>query len=223
MIRTLIILFISAIILSGCSSSKALNGTITGTEADYAQEYRNGNYTLAFPVYKRIVLYYENKGRTPADSIYAKAGISALMVDSIAYAQKYLEKIAYKDEATSEVLANTSKMYRAIDNLSKEIKFLNLYFEKNPSGIEANKLKTRLFLTCSESEDVDKGLQIWNNFSEAEKDINGNIEGFILISEIAAQNIHNAGNRVRYTMNNFIIATGGGITSHNSANPGSLL
>lgn len=185
MIRTLIIILISALLFASCSSSSYLNGTLKGVAIDYQNAYNVGDYKVAFPVYKEIAAYYEQKGKTAPDSIYEKAGISALKIDSLLYAKKYLEKIAYKDEANTNVLAHTSMMYRGIDNLSKEIRFLELYFAKNPEGPIARELQTRFFMTYVESENVEQGLALWNSFTSTEKNSIPILEGYVLLNALA--------------------------------------
>ena len=162
-----------------------MNGTLKGVEVNYQKEYSDGNYKAAFPVYKKIADYFEQKGKTAPDSIYEKAGISALKIDSLIFAKKYLEKIAYKDETNANVLAHTSMMYRGIDNLSKEIKFLELYFAKNPEGQLATELQSRFFMTYVESENFEQGLALWNSFSTIEKNSIPIMEGYVLLNAMA--------------------------------------
>jgi len=151
--------------LSNCKGP----GALTGNTSNYQKEFEQGNYATAFLAYKQLVKKYENKGKNAPDSLYVRAGISALHIDSLSYAKKYLEKVAYKDEVSADVLSATSKMYRKIDNLSKEIRFLEWYQSNYPDGAEHKELKFRLFDTYVESENVEGGLKLWNVFSAIEK------------------------------------------------------
>ena len=154
----LILIIFSIIIIQSCAVTRL---------ADEGQlAYEGENYEAALASWDQIIESAENKGKKTKAPIYFKSGISALKLDQIDKAQKYLESAKGVGYSSPELYVSLTKIYKTIDNLSKEITALEIYREKYPQGNEINDISARLLETYAESENWDLGVTLWSEIEE---------------------------------------------------------
>jgi len=149
-IKVLIIIFI----IQSCTSS--VNITQLTDEGEKA--YQAGNYEAALTSWEKII---ENKGKKTKGEIYVSAGKSALALNQAEKARTYLETARQNQYSSPELYEYLAKVYKSIDNLSKEITALETYSEKYPQGNHINEIHGRLLETYVESENWDLALKLW--------------------------------------------------------------
>lgn len=143
--------------MSGCGTGKQLAQKNETAESCY----RAGNYNDALSAYREIIVIYENNNNSTECPVYTKAGESALKSSNAKLAIVYLKKAKNTRFANEGTYFLLSRGYEQIDNLSLEIGALSDYLEKYPDGKEAVVVKTRLFHTYVESDNLDKALDLW--------------------------------------------------------------
>ncbi|MCF8370173.1 MAG: hypothetical protein K9H64_01035 [Bacteroidales bacterium] len=174
---------LSGLILSTIFSSCALNKQI---QADYSSgkaSFQQEDYALALSQLEKVISMKEEKGKIIDLDTYSMAGISALRIGNNEKARTYLEKIAYNEKVDSRSIDALAEVYRNIDNLSKEMKTIELYLTKFPNGKELSQMQSRLFQTYIESENWEKGLSLWEKFSEIDKEKTTHLEGYLKIQQ----------------------------------------
>ncbi|MBN2614642.1 MAG: hypothetical protein JXR71_03025 [Bacteroidales bacterium] len=129
---------------------------------DKGQEaYNAGKYEQALKIWAKEITKYEKRGKAAKCPYYTKAGAVAYRLGKMDLAQRYLESARYsvsKNEKTYDLLV---KIYRNIDNLSKEIDALEYYVKHYPDGKDFKAYQKRLFMTYVESENWQDGLNLW--------------------------------------------------------------
>lgn len=140
---------------------------------DKGQEaYNAGKYELALKIWSKAIAKYERRNKADKCPYYTKAGALAYKLGKIDLAIKYLEAAKYsisKNATTYDLLA---KIYKKIDNLSKEIDALEYYVQHYPDGKNITENRKMLFMAYVESENWDKGLKLWPQISS---DVQGDI------------------------------------------------
>lgn len=158
-------LFIIVIVLHSCASTKL---TEEGNLAYVAK-----NYEEALAKYDQIITSAENTGKKAKAPVYLNAGISALELKQTDKARKYLESARGLQFSTPELYSSLAKIYRTIDNLSKEITALETYHKKFPQGEEIKEINSRLLETYIESENWDYAVELWPGVEgQAQSDVN---------------------------------------------------
>ncbi|HSH53357.1 MAG TPA: hypothetical protein VK982_16640, partial [Bacteroidales bacterium] len=100
--------------------------------------FKQGNYTETLHALEQIIESKENRGKNAKGEVYFKAGKSALELEKINKARKYLESAQQMEYDLPELYASLAKIYKIIDNLSKEITALEDYHNKFPEGEKIN-------------------------------------------------------------------------------------
>ncbi len=171
----LILLIISIIIFHSCSITKL---------ADEGQlAYQEENYEAALASWDQIIESAESKGKKAKAPIYYKSGISAYKLEQTDKAQKYLESAKGLGYSSPELYASLAKIYKNIDNLSKEITVLEIYREKYPQGNEINNISARLLETYAESENWDLGVGLWSEIEEQAQSDAGMLASYLIINK----------------------------------------
>lgn len=163
-LSNLLKLVLIAFIAYSCASTKlAEEGNLKYTE---------GNYQEALNAYDQIIESKENAGKKAKATVYEKAGLAAFKLEQTDKAQKYLESAKGLQYSSPDLYATLAKIYKAIDNLSKEITALETYHEKYPQGEEIEKINARLLETYVESENWDYAVELWPKIEkQAETDV----------------------------------------------------
>jgi hypothetical protein len=172
---------ILVIIIQSCASSKFIEEGNTA--------FNSQNYEEALKSYDQIIESKENAGSKAKAIVYVNAGISALELDQTEKAQKYLETARELQYSSPEMYESLIKVYKIIDNLSKEITALETYREKYPQGENIKKVNTRLVETYIESENWDLAIDIWPQIKDqAQTEINL-LASYLIINK----NLNNTG------------------------------
>ena len=162
--KILIVLFF-AIAVSSCATMKL---TEEGNQA-----YQAENYESALKVYDQIIEGKESAGKKAKAIVYINAGKAALELEQTDKARKYLESARGLQYASPELYESLARVYKIIDNLSKEITALETYVKKYPQGEDINKINARLLETYVESENWDYAVDLWPSIeSQAQSDVN---------------------------------------------------
>ncbi|HAF28772.1 MAG TPA: hypothetical protein DCG75_06965 [Bacteroidales bacterium] len=158
-------LIILVIIIQSCASSKFIEEGNTA--------FNSQNYEEALKSYDQIIESLESNGKKAKAPVYANAGISALQLEQFDKAQKFLESAKELQYSSPELYESLAKVYRVIDNLSKEITALETYREKYPQGVNIKTVNVRLIETYVESENWELAMNIWSQLKEqAQSDVN---------------------------------------------------
>lgn len=158
-------------------------------------KYKEGNYEEALKAYDQIIQSKENAGKKAKAPVYEKAGLAAFKLEQRDKARNYLESAKGLQYSTPELYVTLAKIYKAIDNLSKEITALETYHKKYPQGKEIEKVNARLLETYVESENWDYAIELWPSIEkQAETDadmlanyliVNKNLENTSTCEELA--------------------------------------
>jgi hypothetical protein len=146
-------LVLIAFIAYSCASTKL---TEEGNK-----NYTEGNYQEALKAYDQIIESKENSGQKAKAPVYEKAGLAAFKLEQTDKARKYLESARGLQYSTPDLYATLARIYKTIDNLSKEITALETYHKKYPQGEEIEKVNARLLETYVESENWDYAVELW--------------------------------------------------------------
>ncbi len=164
-VLNIIKLIILVIIIQSCASSKFVEEGNTA--------YNSKKYEEALKSYDQLIEGLESNGKKAKASVYVNAGISALELKQTEKAQKYLETAKELQYSSPEMYESLAKVYRVIDNLSKEIIALEVYREKYPQGENIKSINARLIETYIESENWELAMNIWPQLKEqAQSDVN---------------------------------------------------
>lgn len=164
-ISRLITGFLVVLLLQSCASMKL---TSEGNTA-----FEQGDYEKVLINLDQVIEAKETGGKKAKGEVYEKAGIAAYKLNDIEKAQKYLESakgIAYSSEPMYSAI---TKVYKQIDNLSKEITTLEFYSKNYPQGEEIKEIRARLLETYIESENWDYAVELWPQLkTQAQNDAN---------------------------------------------------
>lgn len=173
-IRILQVLLITSIITS-CTTTQLIE------QGDKA--YKNGNYTETLQVLEQVIESKESKGRNTKGTVYFKAGKSALELEQIDKARKYLESAEQNEYESPELYALLATVYKIIDNLSKEINVLEDYQNKYPDGEKIHEISVRLFETYVESENWDLAVDLWPQIVEKAQSDADLLAGYLIVNK----------------------------------------
>lgn len=152
------------LILHSCASTKL---TEEGNTA-----YQANKYEEALEKYDQVIETAENSGKKAKAPVYEKAGLAAFKLEQIEKARKYLESAKGLKYSSPELYSTLAKIYKTIDNLSKEITALETYRDKYPQGEEIKEINARLLETYVESENWDYAVDLWPGIQkQAQSDV----------------------------------------------------
>lgn len=192
-ISAFIKIFIIVFLLQSCASS--INTTQLSEDGETA--YKAGNYETALTAWEQIIESRESKGKKAKAPVYVSAGKSALELKQDDKAQRYLETAKELGFLSPEMYSSLAKVYKNIDNLSKEISVLEIYREKYPQGEKIDVISARLLETYAESENWNLGIDLWPEIeTQAQSNakllssyliINNNLENNAVCNKLARQ------------------------------------
>ncbi len=172
-------ILITIIAFISCETGKKLSQL--NKNADTA--YRSGDMQTALNNYEKIITFYENKNNVKNCPVYTKAGQAAFALDKNDKALNYFNKALYTVSENADTYFELAKLYRKIDNLSKEINALQTYVEKYPNGKDLSQVKKRLFETYVKSENWDKALNFWPKLGNESANGNELLTGFFQVNK----------------------------------------
>ena len=140
--------FIWVLIIILIFQSCASTSSSTKSTDDAETAFQSGNYKLALTTWEKTILSRESKSKKAKAPIYVGAGRCALELEQIDKSRKYLETARSLEFSSPKLYSSLAKVYKNIDNLSKEITALEIYHEKYPDGKEIDDIKSRLFENC---------------------------------------------------------------------------
>ena len=178
-ISTIIQGLIIILILQSCASS--LNTSKLSEDGEAA--YQTGNYEAALIAWEQIIESREGKGKKAKGPVYVGGGKSALALGQNDKARKYLETARGMGFSSPEMYASLAKVYKTIDNLSKEITALETYREKYPQGEKISAINARLFETYVESENWDLGIDLWPEIETQAQSDAGLLAGYLIVNK----------------------------------------
>jgi len=146
------------LIITSCATTQL----IEQGEKAFEQE----NYSETLQSLEQVIESKENRGKNAKGTVYFKAGKSALELEQIDKARIYLESAEQNEYESPELYASLAKVYKIIDNLSKEIIALEDYHNKYPDGEKIDEISVRLFETYVESENWDLAVDLWPEIEE---------------------------------------------------------
>ncbi len=167
------------LILQSCASS--LNTTKLSEDAETA--YQAENYEDALIAWEQIIESREGKSKKAKAHVYVGAGKSALALEQNDKAGKYLETAREIEFSSPEMYVSLAKVYKNIDNLSKEITALEIYREKYPQGEKINDINTRLFETYVESKNWDLAIELWPEIETQAQSNAGLLAGYLIVNK----------------------------------------
>ncbi len=168
------------LIITSCATTQLIE---QGKKA-FEQE----NYSETLQALEQVIESKENSGKNAKGTIYFKAGKSALELEQIDKARIYLESAEPTEYESPELYASLAKVYKIIDNLSKEINALEDYHNKYPQGEKINEISIRLFETYVESENWDLAVDLWPEIKkQAQSDANF-LAGYLIVNKNLVNN-----------------------------------
>ncbi|MCK5633177.1 tetratricopeptide repeat protein, partial [bacterium] len=175
-ISTIIKGLIFILIIQSCTGGLST----TKLSQDGEAAYKAGNYELALSLWEQII---ESKGKKTKAPVYVGAGKSALALDDVDNARYYLEKAKASGYSSPEMYDALAKVYRIVDNLSKEITALEMYSEKIPQGENISSIRARLLKTYVESENWDLGKDLWPELEDQAQSNADLLAGYLIINK----------------------------------------
>jgi len=176
-----------SLFIVGCSSTSTLN-----KQTDKAkQAYINGDFETAFTLYNTFIEQRKSSNKEISGEIYSAAAKSAFELNKLKVAEGLFKQAYYKDYADADMYADMISIYRSIDNLSKEIDALEYFTLHFSDDSRFTDLNMRLFETYIESENWDKAVQKWADFS-AETKANVKAMELYLVAQTKLENYKEA-------------------------------
>ncbi|MBN2237766.1 MAG: hypothetical protein JW729_09410 [Bacteroidales bacterium] len=157
---TIIIVFILAGIVSSCSSVSKISKQ--AQDADLA--FANGDMETAYNLYTSYIQQQESANVDIAGTVFANAGKAAYAINKFQESEKLLKQAYYKNYADADMYANLIRIYKNIDNLSKEIDALSFFAKNYPNDPRFEEFSNRLLATYIESENWEKAVELYNGF-----------------------------------------------------------
>ncbi|MFP3859802.1 MAG: hypothetical protein ACLFUW_03175 [Bacteroidales bacterium] len=145
--------------------------------------YDSGAYDTTLSALGKVIEKRESQNKKAEPEIYFKAGMAAHKLGKTDTAREYLEKAERSEFSSPELYASQAKIYKEIDNLSKEMSALEEYYEKYPEGEEIDDVKVRLFETYVESENWKLAVDLWSDLKEEDRDNLDLLTGYLIANE----------------------------------------
>lgn len=167
------------LLIQSCASSLSTTKFSESGEADY----KAGNYEAVLKSLEPVIEEAESNGKKAKAPEYVVAGKAALELKQDDKARKYLESAKGLGYSSPDMYESLAKVYKSIDNLSKEITALEMYCEKYPQGENIKINCTRLLETYVESENWDLGIKLWNNIDSIVQPDANMLGSYLLINK----------------------------------------
>jgi tetratricopeptide (TPR) repeat protein len=162
---SIIISLIISILFLGCKSSSTIS-----TQNNMAkQAVINGDFETAYKYYVEFINEQQAKDKEISGDIYNEAAKAALGLKKYSEAENFFQLAKFKTSADADLYASMSKVYKMIDNLSKELDAVEYFVDHFKLDARHHELKMRLFSIYIESENWEKALNLWPSFDETDQ------------------------------------------------------
>ncbi|MEE4198148.1 MAG: hypothetical protein V2I54_10925 [Bacteroidales bacterium] len=152
------------------------------------QAFKQQNYAETLQSLEKVIASKENRGKKAQGAVYYQAGISALELEQIDKARNYLESAQQVEYQSPELYTSLAKVYKNIDNLSKEISALEKYHNQYPQGEKIEKITTRLFETYVESKNWNLAVDLWPELEQKAQSNPELLAGYLVVNKNLANN-----------------------------------
>lgn len=178
-VRFLIQAFIIISIFQSCKTSSSVSKISEESEVAF----KAGDYEKALAVCEQEIESRESKGKTAIGPVYVSAGKAALELNQDDKARKYLETARSFSYSSPDMYESLAKLYKKIDNLSKEITALENYRKFYPQGEKVSVITLRLFETYVESENWDLAVKLWPEIESQVQSNVGILSGYLIVNK----------------------------------------
>lgn len=173
------ILFVMMIwLFASCSGEKQITAGIQNGENDY----QLGKYNEALAEWEKVIAWYEQHDKQKECPVYAEAADASSQLGQTDKAIDYFKKDIYSSHVNEDTYFNLARLYREIDNLSKELVTLETYVDKYPEGLKIGQVRHRLFELYVESDNWQKADDIWSLLSADDQANPEMLEGLLTVN-----------------------------------------
>jgi tetratricopeptide (TPR) repeat protein len=183
-IKTLLSLLILLSLIHSCKTTSSVSKI--SEEAKIA--YNAGDYEKALAICEDEISEKESKGKNAIGPVYVEAGKAAIELQQIDKARKYLETARSLSYSSPDMYESLARVYKTIDNLSKEITALENYRKFYPQGEKAIVIAARLFETYVESENWDLANKLWPEIEPQGQNDVKLLSGYLLVNKKLEKN-----------------------------------
>ncbi len=166
----------SSLLLISCASSKS----VVETENEARRLEKAGKYTEATLAWQSEFETLRMKGDEIAPKDYAEGGKTAMKAGRPDLAEIWLELARYGKYTDAELELCLADIYHERNEVSKEIRMLELYKINNPNGEQVDAANNRLFELYFNLKDYSKALDAWSksdgNFKQTETAMNNYLQ-----------------------------------------------
>jgi hypothetical protein len=173
-----ILVIASYLVLAGCAASK--QGKQMSADANAA--FAGGDYAKALQSYEDIIAQSKSKGKEVEGAVYHNAGVAAWELGQVDKAIEYLGNAIRAKGAVPRTYSILAKAYLKIDNLSKEINYLEDYIALYPLGEEIYPVRSQLFNAYVRSENWDLGYNLWPTLSNKDRADVAYLTGYLRVN-----------------------------------------
>src|SRR6056297_461211 len=145
--------------------------------------FQSEDYKASLKAFEQVIESYESKNKKAGGIVYYKAGMAAMELGKQSKAREYLETAEYLEHPAPKLYSTLAKIYKNIDNLSKEIIALEDYHEKFPQGNQIDTIRIRLFETYVESENWKKAVDLWPEIDDKAQNDVELLAGYLKVNE----------------------------------------
>ncbi len=173
-------IFYAALILATLAMVSCSTGKLATTSKTSAETYENsGDYAQALTAWTQYFSQISVEETSGAE--FAHAAQTAFKAGNSTQAIAWYDQARYKDYANADMYETLAKIYRADDNLSKELSALETYTDKY--GTENKAVNARLFSIYSEIEDNAKALKYWSLMDDAAHSEQANLMDYFIVNK----------------------------------------
>jgi tetratricopeptide (TPR) repeat protein len=163
------------VLLMSCSGPKVL----TSSKTDATNFEASGDFKQATAAWEQY--FNQNSIEETTGEDFANAAKTAFKGDDLLKAKSWFDQARYKNYADAEMYETLAKLYKAEDNLSKELSALEYYTENY--GESNTVVIARLFSIYSEIDSNEKALQMWGSMDAVSKSTEENLNKYFKINK----------------------------------------
>jgi len=160
--------------MAACSSSQKLTQTAQQADLLYYQK----DYQGAFDSYSSLIESYAAKKLPVPGELYSSAGKCLYYTDSRPQAMEYFKRAEEKGVSDELMQFMRVKYYGDIDNLTKEVEYLEQYSALYPEGDDISYVNERLYYRYVEMKEYRKAYLRFPKLREAFRDSIPSMESY---------------------------------------------